>query len=905
MSRELEREPSASNDEEKEEESRIPAFAGITPTDSGAPAAADDIDQSDPTTAASAEVPPAGSEIADDSAHVSPALPQPTQAPSHSFVTSTTSLPARSPSSLSNSTLPPRQPAYGAPAPSSERSSLVSPAAILDHDGIVGVFSDISDSLHAQFQPRGQIITCIQRHLAQPAGSVALTGPSGCGKTWLAHSLAAQGLTKGTYSAVLHFDASSEAELMESYRRCAADLRILIEQNETSSQVVLKMHTRLETPETPGWLAVFDNVRSEEDLLSLLHPQSLPRRPRITKGKRLSHPPGHVLLLSRVHKWASSPAVPVGIFSSEEAAGFLRRRLPQSRPNDCALLLRTVGYHPLTLSLSAAFIGTQSSMGRFLQAWRCVAERILVPASCAIDNEEQNVFGVVQLIIDAIAEDRAAIALLRLMCVLSSASVSEQLLLLAFGKEFEQSSSLQASIGELPRSLAADTSSTRVATTFSPSTETSEDNDLDPNPFRAAIAKCIGCGLLLQTRAQGSGCDDSDTRCRGFAMPSLLQKILRSLFGERGFDLRNTRLAWISVLTEAANPNWIKSSTAQAHSVQIIHFQSSHIDAVTSPWVVSDLVMASSTGLDESDSKQQDLSEWLSIATLLFNLGGVAWLHRSYSRAENLFGRALLIRKCVLGDQSDECAQSLDSIGRLYFAQGFLERAFEAHSQALQIRQSLHGAEHVATAISLTNLGAIHWRLNRHEEALTAHREALRIRSGVLGDNHNEVANATINIGLVLHSKGLFIDALRLYEDALRMKKAALGADHEEVAVVLGNIGNALNTQGKYDDAVIAYQEALQILRRVHGARHVAVACSLNNNAAVLYNKQQYQQALDLYLEALDIFTSLLPATHLHISQTRRRMHETRGALQGSQEGSLPTEPDAPVTSEATSCCVQ
>jgi NB-ARC domain-containing protein len=89
------------------------------------------------------------------------------------------------------------------------------------------------------------------------------------------------------------------------------------------------------------WLLVFDNADQPEDLFDMI-PQD----------------PGHVLITSRNHRWASLvEAVPVDVFMREESVEFLVKRVRGAiKEDDAARLAEQLGDLPLALEQAGALL---------------------------------------------------------------------------------------------------------------------------------------------------------------------------------------------------------------------------------------------------------------------------------------------------------------------------------------------------------------------------------------------------------------------------------------------------------------------------------------------------------------------------------------------------------------------
>jgi tetratricopeptide (TPR) repeat protein len=89
----------------------------------------------------------------------------------------------------------------------------------------------------------------------------------------------------------------------------------------------------------------------------------------------------------------------------------------------------------------------------------------------------------------------------------------------------------------------------------------------------------------------------------------------------------------------------------------------------------------------------------------------------AYAEAEPLYRRALAIQERVLGPDHPMTAETVNSIGALYFDLGEYERAEPLFRRHLEIFEKALGPSGNRTAIALGNLGDCLLMQGRYQEA--------------------------------------------------------------------------------------------------------------------------------------------------------------------------------------------
>src|SRR2546428_6272353 len=133
--------------------------------------------------------------------------------------------------------------------------------------------------------------------------------------------------------------------------------------------------------------------------------------------------------------------------------------------------------------------------------------------------------------------------------------------------------------------------------------------------------------------------------------------------------------------------------------------------------------------------------------------GTKALEQRRYGEAEKQWKKSLAIAE-GFGAQDPRLGTSLNSLGRLYAAQGRYAEAEPLYAKALAVWESTWGPEHPAVAKALDNLAALHYAQGRYAEAEPLYKRALEIKTKALGPAHPDLATTEHNLGSLYRAQG-------------------------------------------------------------------------------------------------------------------------------------------------------
>jgi tetratricopeptide (TPR) repeat protein len=219
-----------------------------------------------------------------------------------------------------------------------------------------------------------------------------------------------------------------------------------------------------------------------------------------------------------------------------------------------------------------------------------------------------------------------------------------------------------------------------------------------------------------------------------------------------------------------------------------------------------------------------------------------------YDDASTHLETALVLAQQTSSDEA--IAVALDALAWTANARNDFDAAEEMFHRALEIRRRRLGPHSEAVAWCLGNLSEVTRRLGRLDEAEEFAREALSI-SKLFGDEHTHTAWALTVLARALQAKGHDAAAEPLYRDALAMRRRLKGDDCLDAAWDLRDLGLLLSKKGDHAAAEPLFRQSLAVRRRLLGDEHPHTNLALNDLALVLFNKGDGAEAGALLREQL------------------------------------------------------
>lgn len=196
----------------------------------------------------------------------------------------------------------------------------------------------------------------------------------------------------------------------------------------------------------------------------------------------------------------------------------------------------------------------------------------------------------------------------------------------------------------------------------------------------------------------------------------------------------------------------------------------------------------------------------------------VGRIQRSLAEPQNAiesYGKAIEIRKKILGDLHPDVAESMifmADIYRLYKLD--LPKAEELYRNALAIQSRALGTDHISQLHGLTGLASLYSESGKFREAEELLLKNVSIRKKVFGEDHPSMAEGLGQLANGYLKSGDAKKAELFYLKSLNLWKNNVGSDHIIVSGALMGLGNALVELGRFDEAENKYEQALVIQKK-------------------------------------------------------------------------------------------
>ncbi len=647
------------------------------------------------------------------------------------------------------------------------------------------------------FTGRGDALQALQQGLASAATVTvqSVHGMGGIGKTQLAIEYAHR--HAGEYAAVWWIAAEEPALVPGQFATLAARLGRQPEPDPKALRELVQEALR----QVPGWLLVFDNADSVEELTGWIPAAPLP-----------AGIPGHVLVTTRRGGFSTVGRVhDLDVVDPDEAVQLMQARVPQLARDAALRIADRLGRLPLALEQAAAYLDrTGMSADDYLRLLRTRAQDMYGRGT--VPNRTETVATLWDLSLERVAaESPAALQLLSICAHLAPVGIPLDL--------------FTGHPNELPEPLAS-----TVA---------------DPLVFTDAVAVAIDYSLGSRT--------GGDLQLHRLVQGALRLRLAAARPGGSGTVVAGTRMDPLAVavrLLRANAPavitgmpeNWPRWSVLLPHALAATE----HFD--------DDIGTTRGAGPVE---RVADDCAWL-----LHHCAIHLQVHARLDDARLLVERALRITEAVHGPDHPDAASRLDNLALILRGLGKSREARPVAERALRITEAHHGPDHPDVGSRLNNLATILRGLGRSREARPLAERAVRIAEAVHGPDHPDVAIRLNNLATILRGLGLAREAQPLAERAVRMTEAAHGPDHPDVATAWNSLAAVLHDLGRPEQAQPLAERAVRITEAVHGPDHPNVAVCLSNLAHILTDLDRADEARLMAERALGITEAVYGPDH-------------------------------------------
>ncbi|MEU4515388.1 tetratricopeptide repeat protein [Nonomuraea wenchangensis] len=717
-------------------------------------------------------------------------------------------------------------------------------------------------------QPRERIQRAL--HDAWPASGgdpvvTVLTGIPGSGKSMAAASYVRARQAEGWRLAVW-LSAQSPGQIQAGLSALAHHLD-LPREGEEAAVSARRARQWLAAFDGPG-LIVFDNAEEPADVTSWFPPTGRLHIVVTTRNRAFD----------RVH-----PCVEVGVFTPEEAVGFLRERTMLDQAAEASELAAELGHLPLALGQAAAVIRQlRIDYGRYRELLRGSALRSRLPAVGGEGHPDSVVDAILVSVARAEQVDPDARVLLDVIALLSPGGVPRSLFPAAIG----------AAGNRLDDTFAVLADASLI--TFS------QDN-----------------GTVLMHRLV-------QRVLRERARPRMPRTLRHTIGLLRGFErsLARTPVTWrarpqfealaqqVSVVHGVARSHGLTDDKllrlcAAAGGYLIELAEPTHAVALLEP------TLADQERLLGSDDRvtlitRNDLAEAYRMAgrldrsldlfratlearertlgpghpeTLISynNLAGVERARGNPRRAIALLEDALPRMRAALGDEHEYTLVALGNLAGALRETGREDEAIDLFEGTLAEQERLLGLEHPHTLSTRGSLGtAVGSRRQRSREAIALLEKTAEAQSRVFGDDHPETLAGRARLAGALAGAGRADEAITILRVTLPKQEVLLGWTHPDTLATRSALASALRMSGRMRQALEAYQRTLAGREKTFGPDHPLTVSSRGSVAGTLWRLGRERESLLVYERALADAERVLGPDHRDTEAVRRRFDRAR-----------------------------
>jgi len=216
----------------------------------------------------------------------------------------------------------------------------------------------------------------------------------------------------------------------------------------------------------------------------------------------------------------------------------------------------------------------------------------------------------------------------------------------------------------------------------------------------------------------------------------------------------------------------------------------------------------------------------------------------------------------VLGDDAAATLSSANNLADSMRAVGRDGEALTLDQDTYDRRRRVLGLDHPDTLISASSLAIDLRAVGRGGEALTLGQDTYDRRRQVLGLDHPNTLLSAHSLAIDLSVAGRDGEALALDQDTYDRQRRVLGPDHPDTLISANNLAINLRAAGRHDEALALNQDTYDRRRRALGPDHPNTLTSAHNLAINLRLAGRDGEALTLDQDTYDRRRRVLGPDH-------------------------------------------
>jgi tetratricopeptide (TPR) repeat protein len=266
---------------------------------------------------------------------------------------------------------------------------------------------------------------------------------------------------------------------------------------------------------------------------------------------------------------------------------------------------------------------------------------------------------------------------------------------------------------------------------------------------------------------------------------------------------------------------------------------------------------------------------------LLDTIGRVYYNIGLLDKAQQLLERSVDVRSRVLGADDPRTLSSLAELGNVLVRAGRFDAGIRLFGQTLERQRRSLGDDHEATLTTMNDLAFWLGVVGRWREAEKLHRDVLERLRRRYGDVHRRTVWSVSDLGVVLMSQGRYSEAEPLLAEAIRIwpKIRAPGdPDSFREAIFKSRLASLYQGQRRYAEAEPIFEEALATIRRVMGRENGHTVSAMKDLAILYYVTGRHADTEKLLRETLELSRKVLGPRHIDTLQSTYWLAVVQGA---------------------------
>lgn len=238
-----------------------------------------------------------------------------------------------------------------------------------------------------------------------------------------------------------------------------------------------------------------------------------------------------------------------------------------------------------------------------------------------------------------------------------------------------------------------------------------------------------------------------------------------------------------------------------------------------------------------------------------------------YEQAEKLLKDAILIREKNFGFFSNEVAESLKILAKIYIDQQQYDDAVTLYNRVVEIEEMKIGRDHPYYATSLEELANIYTKQKNYKEAEILYLKSLAIYEKKYG------INDPYFVGSVLSKLIKTYESLDEIKNArqLKKRKERIIVDENELTKIRIKV-REYTKEKRYAEAIEAAENALELTKKIYGVDSLSVAVDLKGIAELYKAMHEYSKAKNAYSRALEIWIAERGPRHHGVSAIKKEL---------------------------------